>query len=146
MPSREGFVKLRNKFGRNIDNALDNFMLKRSEMQMNTSNIQDQLKSLDRPLNVLEYAKYYKGIQGIIKDEDYTDTSIFKIDRDQRLIYLAQDRAYKKGVLSKLEKTNLNGYAVLNRLTDKAKSFDQEQRQKMEAYAGQIISTQEAQA
>jgi len=146
MPSREGFVKLRNKFGRNIDNALDNFMLKLSEMQMNTSNIQDQLKSLDRPLNVLEYAKYYKGIQGIIKDEDYTDTSIFKIDRDQRLIYLAQDRAYKKGVLSKLEKTNLNGYAVLNRLTDKAKSFDQEQRQKMEAYAGQIISTQEAQA
>tara|TARA_R100000278_G_scaffold77128_1_gene60005 strand:- start:189 stop:1280 length:1092 start_codon:yes stop_codon:yes gene_type:complete len=146
MPSREGFVKLRNKFGRNIDNALDNFLYKLGEMAMNTQGIEDQIKSLNRPLNVLEYAKYYKGIQGIIKDEDYTDTSIFKIDKDQRLIYLAQDRAYKKGVLSKLEKTNLNGYSVLNRLTDKAKSFDQDQRQKLEAYAGQMIAGQEAQA
>lgn len=146
MPSREGFLKLRNKFGRNIDNALDNFLEKLTEMSMNTTLIENQLKSLNRPLNVLEYAKYYKGIQGIIKDEDYTDTSIFKVDKDQRLIYLAQDRAYKKGVLSKLEKTNLNGYSVLNNLTDRAKSFEQDQRQKLEAYAGTMISSEEAKA
>lgn len=146
MPSREGFVKLRNKFGRNIDNALDNFLLKLTDMSMNTNQIEQQLKSLDRPLNVVEYSKYYKGIQSIIKDEDYTDTSIFKIDKDQRLIYLAQDRAYKKGVLSKLEKTHLNGYAVLNNLTDRAKSFEQQQRQKLEAYAGTMIASEQATA
>lgn len=142
MPSSEGFVKLRNKFGRNIESGLDNFLLKLSEMTVDTNKLEAQLKDLKRPLNVLEYAKYYKGIQGIIKDEDYVDTSIFKMDRDQRLIYMAQDRAYKKGVLTKLENTNLNGYSVLNNLTDRAKSFDQDTRLKLEAYSGQMITGQ----
>lgn len=142
MPSKEGHVKLRNKFGRNIESGLDNFLLKLSEMTVDTNRLEQQLKDLKRPLNVLEYSKYYKGIQGIIKDEDYVDTSIFKIDRDQRLIYLAQDRAYKKGVLTKLENTNLNGYSVLNNLTDKAKGFDQDTRLKLEAYSGQMITGQ----
>ncbi len=142
MPSKEGFVKLRNKFGRNIEAGLDNFLEKLSEMTIDTNKFETNLKSLKRPLNVVEYAKYFKGIQGIIKDEDYVDTSIFKIDRDQRLIYLAQDRAYKKGILTKLENTNLNGYSVLNNLTHKAKSFDQEQRLKLESYAGSMISGQ----
>jgi len=142
MPSKEGFVKLRNKFGRNIEAGLDNFLLKLSEMTVDTNRLENQLKGLKRPLNVVEYAKYFKGIQGIIKDEDYVDTSIFKIDRDQRLIYMAQDRAYKKGVLTKLEKTSLNGYSVLNNLTHKAKSFDQDTRLKLEAYSGQMITGQ----
>lgn len=139
MPSKEGFVKLRNKFGRNIEAGLDNFLLKLSEMTVDTNRLENQIKSLHRPLNVVEYARYFKGIQGIINDEDYVDTSIFKTDRDQRLIYLAQDRAYKKGVLTKLENTALNGYSVLNNLTHKAKSFDQDTRLKLESYAGSMI-------
>ena len=142
MPTRVGFVKLRSKVGRKIDVAVTRFLKNVQQLSVDATNTERQFKSLNRPFNVVEFSKYWKGVEKIVRDPEAVDDDIFKVDTEERRIYMAQDRAYKKGTLDKIEPTKVNGYKMVNNLTDRAKEFEQTIQAKMEAFGGKIVADQ----
>ena len=143
MPVKSGYAKLRSKPGRDIMVSVNNFLTQVRRLSLDSADLERQLRALNRPLNPLEFTKYFKGLDKVIRDKEFLDDEVFEISSDDRSLVLSQERAFKKGSLTELEDTRVNGYRMVNNLTNKAKEFEQMTRQKMEAYGGKILADQE---
>jgi hypothetical protein len=143
MPVKTGYAKLRAKPGRDIMISVNNFLTQVRSLSLDSAALGHQLKSLDRSFNPLEFTRYFKGLDKVLKDKEFLDEEIFEVSAEDRGLYLSQERAFKKGNLEELPNTPVNGYRMVNNLTNKAKEFEQMTRQKMEAYGGKILSEQE---
>jgi hypothetical protein len=142
MPTTLGFARLRSKVGRKIDVSVDRFLEHIRSMSIDANKLEKGMRSLNRPLNVVEFAKYWKGLSKVVRDNELLDDDIFQVKDEQRKVFMAQERAYKKGQLDTLELTDVNGYRMVNNLTDKAKEFESDIQSKMEAYGGKILADQ----
>jgi len=139
LPAKIGFAKLRAKSGREISVSLDNFLHQVSELMVDAKKVGSQLRRLNRLLVSPEFSRSWKGLMKIVRDEDFLEEGIFQVTKEQRKLWLAEDRAYKKDQTLSLSDTTVNGYEMLNSVTYKAKQFDQITRRKLEAYGGKII-------
>jgi hypothetical protein len=142
MPTKIGFAKLRSRVGRKIDVSVARFLTHVRDMVVDTKEIEQGLRSLNRPLNVMEFSKYWKGLSKVVRDDELLDDDIFQVKEEDRKLFMAQERALKKGSLEKADPTKVNGYRMVNNLTDKAKEFEQSIQNKLEAFGGKIVADQ----
>ncbi len=147
MPAKTGMAKLRSRVGRDLDTSITAFLRQVRELSFDANSTVDQFKSLNRPLDTNEFATYWSGVNKIVKDDEFVDQQIFHVNEDTRKVNMANNRANKKHPDEHpLLPTSVNGYGMVNNLTDAAKQFDQSTRVKMEAFGGKIVSEQVAQA
>jgi len=140
LPATVGMAKLRAKPNRELDISISNFVEQTARLAINAEVIGANLKGLDRSLNVAEFSKYWKGLRKVVRDPEHIDEHIFEVDEDQRKIWMAQERGNKKKPLEiEMEETSVNGWRMINNLTDQAKSFDQLTQRKLEAFGGKIL-------
>jgi hypothetical protein len=147
MPAKTGMAKLRSRVGRDLDVSVQNFLRQVRELSFDVTSTVEQFKSLNRPLQSDEFSTYWSGVNKLVRDDEFVDQQIFHVNEDSRKISQANSRAHKKDPDTvELLPTSVNGYQMVNNLTDTAKQFDQSIRVKMEAFAGKIVSEQVAQA
>ncbi len=139
LPAKIGFAKLRAKPGREISVSLNNFLHQVSGLIVDAKKIGNRLRKLNRLLVSPEFSRSWKGLMKIVRDEAFLEEGIFQVTTEQRKLWLAEDRAHKKDPTLSLSNTTINGYEMLNRITNGAKEFDQLTSRKLEAYGGKII-------
>lgn len=139
LPTKIGHAKLRVKSGREVSVSINNFVHQVRRMYLDQELVESQLRGLNRLLISNEFSQYWKGLRKVVRDDEYVDQEIFQVDKEQRQLYLAQDRAAKKDSEIELKETVVNGYDLMNNVTLKAKEFEPQVRRKMEAYGGKIL-------
>lgn len=142
LPVKLGFAKMRTKPDRELSVSLNHFLSQVDNLGLQANSVEKALKGLNRPLNSLEFARYWKGLDKIVRDRDYLDTEIFVVDTEERQEFLSDGRMAKKFPDRTPMDTGVNGYELVNNVTDRAKTFDQTIRLRLEEFAGKIVSNQ----
>ncbi len=139
-PSNFDIVKCRPKPNRQLEKVVDNFVEGISKLYCDVNSIESAITSLDRSIKPEELKSIFNAVKKITGDVEFVDSEIFGLDPDDRKEILTNLKKYKQGQIEAPPEPQINLYDVFNNITEQAKTFEQEERYKLESYAGKLIS------
>jgi len=138
-PSNLASVKCRPKPNRKLESVINGFIKRIKEMHIDSQMLESKVKGLDRKLSAKELKSIFNSMKKITQDPDFVDEYLLEIDTDYRKSTLTDLKKFTQGELEELPEPDVSLYKVFNNITEKAKDFEQEEKYKMESFAGKLL-------
>jgi len=142
-PSTFDGIKCRPKPNRNLIAVVDGFIEKIGKMFYNTQDLQNLIRLMDRSVSAQELKSIFNSVKKITGDIEFVDSEILGMDSEDRKHILTEFRKFKQGHIEELPQPDVSLYDIFNNITEQAKTFDQEAKFKLEAFAGKLMGNQE---